>query len=317
MYILKNKILNFLFVFLFFFKLTNAQKNYNLEFGFATGASNYLGDIGGGLKEARPTFFDLKLIKTRPNQTLFVKYKISPNFSVKGAVNYLRITGDDKITTNPGRKYRNLSFRNDIFDIETTVNYLFYNPILPLSMYPQKKIYLTGYLFSGVGIFYHNPKALYNGDWVALQPLKTEGQSSTYSKMGVSIPMGVGFYFTIIKRGHMAKRIGLEINWRYTTTDYLDDISSNTWANPANLNSSEAVALSNRNPELGLDQPNGFSNNYGWVDDGNGNNANNAPRGNPDSKDSYVSVNLCYSIVIKGTPYRKNNKKRKIQRIRF
>ena len=71
MYILKNKILYFLFVFLFFFKLTNAQKNYNLEYGFAAGVSNYLGDIGGGLKEARPTFFDLKLIKTRPNLTLF------------------------------------------------------------------------------------------------------------------------------------------------------------------------------------------------------------------------------------------------------
>ena len=55
---------------------------------------------------------------------------------------------------------------------------------------------------------------------------------------------------------------------------------------------------------------------YNMVDDGNGNNTNNAPRGNPDSKDSYLSVNLCYSIVIKGTPYR-SNKRRKIQRIRF
>ena len=51
MYILKNKILYFLFIFLFFLKFTNAQKNYNLEYGFATGASNYLGDIGGGLNE--------------------------------------------------------------------------------------------------------------------------------------------------------------------------------------------------------------------------------------------------------------------------
>ena len=195
MYILKNKILYFLFVFLFFFKLTNAQKNYNLEYGFATGVSNYLGDIGGGLNEAKPTFFDLKLIKSKPNLTLFAKYKFTPNFSVKGAINYLRIAGDDNLTTNPGRKYRNLSFRNDIFDIETTVNYLFYNPTLPLSMYPQKKIYLTGYVFSGVGLFYHNPTALYNGDWVDLQPLKTEGQSSTYSKMGISIPMGVGLFY--------------------------------------------------------------------------------------------------------------------------
>lgn len=316
MLILKNKIVIFSLIFLFFLKFMNAQKNYNLEYGLASGFSNYLGDIGGK-DAARKNFLDMKLFKTRLNHTLFVRYKFHPKFSVKGAINYLRISGDDKLSTNLGRKYRNLSFRNDIYDVETTINYFFYNSNLPLSMYPQKKIYFASYFFSGLGIFYHNPKAFYNNDWVDLQPLKTSGQSSPYSKIGMSIPMGIGFYFTIIKRGHMTKRIGLEVNWRYTNTDYLDDVSSKTWANPANLNNSLASNLSNRNPELGLDQPNGFSNNYGWIDDGNGNNANNSPRGNPDSKDSYLSLNISYSMVIKGSPYRRSSKNRKIQKIRF
>jgi hypothetical protein len=56
--------------------------------------------------------------------------------------------------------------------------------------------------------------------------------------------------------------------------------------------------LSNRNPELAK-QPEGFSQNYGWIDDGNGGNLNQAPRGNPNNKDSYISVNISYGIAIK------------------
>ena len=33
------------------------------------------------------------------------------------------------------------------------------------------------YLFGGVGMFWNNPKAYYQGEWYALQPLMTEAQN--------------------------------------------------------------------------------------------------------------------------------------------
>lgn len=297
---------------LFCFALNiNAQKKFNFEYGFMTGFSSYLGDIGGEEKEGRPFIIDAKVAKTRWSIAPFVRYKFLPDLSFTSSLNYIRIEGDDKLTTNFGRKNRNLSFRNDIFDLETTLNWLFFNPKRPIGIYPRYKLYFSAYVFAGVGAYYHNPQTLYKDNWVDLQPLKTEGQTSPYSKYGFCFPMGVGFYYTIFKR-LKSHRLGLEINWRYTTTDYLDDISSNKYSNPSLLSSQIAIDLNNRNPELGADQPNTISNNYGWVDDGTGKNLNVSPRGNPENNDSFITVNFSYSYVIKGKYNRKKGRKSKI-----
>ena len=103
----------------------HAQRGYNLEFGFGTGASNYLGEIGGGAKEARPFILDAKLAKTRWNEQIYVRYRFDPLFAAKVAFNYMRIEGNDNLSSNPGRNARNLSFRNDIYDLEGTVQWLF------------------------------------------------------------------------------------------------------------------------------------------------------------------------------------------------
>jgi hypothetical protein len=275
--------------------LTEAQKGYKLEFGIMTGVSNYLGEIGGREKEARPFVMDLKMAKTRWNETVYMRYKFHPVLAVKVALNYLRIEGADNLSTNPARRYRNLSFRNDIYDFETTLNWLFFNTTKPTGVYTRTNIYLTAYLFAGLGAFHHNPKTFYQGSWVALQPVKTEGV--TYSKFGYCVPIGAGFYVTLNKR-RRSHRIGIEINWRYTNTDYLDDIST-VYKNPAELPSSTAVALSNRNTEI-TKQPPRFEENYGWHGtDINNEPVNKAPRGNPNNKDSYISVNISYGIAIK------------------
>src|SRR5687768_18195436 len=65
-------------------------------------------------------------------------------------------------------------------------------------------------------------------------------------------PRSTLFPYTTLFRSNKrrrAHRIGLEINWRYTNTDYLDDVST-VYKNPAELPSTTSAALSNRNPEL-------------------------------------------------------------------
>lgn len=288
-----------------------AQKGYNFEFGGMLGFANYLGEIGGREKEARPFIMDMKLAKTRWSVGGYARYRLGSMLAVKASLNYLRIAGNDANTINDARKYRNLSFRNDIYDLEGTLQWVFYDSKKPIGIYNRSSIYFSSYLFAGVGGFYHNPKTNYQGSWVALQPIKTEGVS--YSKFGFCVPMGGGFYVTINKR-RRAHRIGIEINWRFTTTDYLDDIST-VYKNPAELSSSTAVALSNRNVELN-NQPEGFSGNYGWHGvDANGDPVNQAPRGNKDNKDSYLSLNVTYGMALKSMY--KRSKGRRIRTVSF
>lgn len=294
------------------FSALRAQKGYKFEYGVMTGISNYLGEMGGGKGSGRGFLLDLKLAKTRWNESVFFKYKFAGPVALRIAGNYLRIEGDDRLSANPGRKYRNLSFRNDIYDAEGTLQWLFLNTASPTAIYSRTSIYLSAYLFTGVGFFYSNPTTIYQGQRIDLRPLKTEGVA--YSAFGFCVPLGAGFYVTI-NRHVRAHRIGVEINWRYTNTDRLDDVSSATWSNPATLTSATAIALNNRNPELGNDQPKGMADNYGWHDDGKGNNLNKAPRGNPKNKDSFISFNISYSVVLKARFSKSRGKK--IRSVRF
>jgi hypothetical protein len=213
-------VIGFILISCTFFK---AQKGYKIEYGILTGVSNYLGEIGGREQKARPFVLDLKLAKTRWSEGIFFRYKFHPSLAVKLSLNYLRIEGHDKLSLNPGRRYRNLSFRNDIYDFETTLHWLFFDSKKPVGYYSRTKVYLATYLFVGAGVFRHNPKTFYQGSWVALQPYKTEGVS--YSKFGYCVPLGFGFYVTLSKR-RRTHRIGLEVNWRYTKFYFIRFIKS-------------------------------------------------------------------------------------------
>ncbi len=106
----------------------------------------------------------------------------------------------------------------------------------------------TPYAYIGVAGFLHNPQAqapaaglngeatgVSEGEWVDLRPLGTEGQYSTleptdvnfgikaYSKIQVAIPFGLGARFRL----NEVMDLWADIGFRYTFTDYLDDVSQN------------------------------------------------------------------------------------------
>lgn len=266
----------------------NAKAQWLWDYGVTVGVSNYLGDIGGKEQTRRDFVADMKLAKTRWNVGGFARYKVRPNISAKLAFDYLRIEGDDKLSTNPGRNGRNLNFRNDMLDLGLTGEYFFYTDNDLGNTYRYRNGF-RAYIFAGVGGYYSNPKANYNGTWVKLRPLQTEGVG--YSAFGVNIPAGIGFYFTFQKK----HRIGYELNYRTTFTDYLDDIST-TYKDPSTLSSAESVALSNRTGELGTSIDPLLAKNFGYD------NARGVEqkRGDQSHKDAYLTMNLSYSYVIRG-----------------
>jgi len=279
----------------------NVKSQWLWDYGVRLGASNYLGDIGGKEKTRRDFVADMKLAKTRWDGGVFVRYKWQPKLSLKLAFDYIRIEGDDKLSTNPGRVYRNFNFKNDLLDLAFTGEYFFYEDPDLGNTYRYRNSF-RAYIFGGVGGFYSNPKSIYKGEWVTLRDYDIEGYN--YKSMLINIPMGMGFYFTFDKR----HRIGFEMNYRKTFTDYLDDISGNYPAGNPGGNPDDFYI---RTKQLDTDDNAYLSHDWGYK------------RGDKTHKDAYMTVSLSYSYVIRGKSSfykaRRNGffgKKRKMRKIR-
>ncbi len=264
------------------FLSTMLPAQYKWDYGFGLGASNYLGEMGGKDKTRRNFVADMKMAQTRWDVNGFARYKLNQRISVKVGLSYLRIAGNDALSTNTGRHARNLSFRNDIFELSVAPQITLYENNDLGSSY-RFRLGFKYYVFAGVGVFHHNPKASYKGDMVALAPLQTEGVK--YSLWQLAVPMGTGFYFTLKKK----HRIGFEYSWRLLFTDYLDDVSTK-YIDPSKLGSAQARALANRTNELGTSiKPDVI----GFFKPG-------AKRGDPSHKDTYMTMFLNYSYVMRG-----------------
>ncbi len=285
----------------------SSSAQYAFDFGVHAGVANYLGEIGGKEATRRNFVSDIKLAQTQWAVGAFARKRILPLVSVKVGLNWLRIEGNDKNSTNKGRVGRNLSFRNDLVEAELTGQVFFYE-IQDLGHTYKYQNDFKMYAFGGVAGFFSNPKAHYNGDWVALQPLKTEGIH--YSRLGAAVPLGLGLCITLQKK----HRFGWEIEWRTTFTDYLDDIST-VYADPKTLSSPEAIALANRRGELSADDAGAAAP---------GNYSPGSKRGDASHNDSYLSTSFYYSYVMRGRSNfyqakfgsifkRKGSKKRKIR----
>ena len=304
--IMQKLLLSFITLFTLTF---SAYSQYRIDYGFSLGASNYLGEMGGGIKERRGGVADMKLNYTRWTVGGFYRYRFSNRFAIKGSLNYIRLSGDDSKTLNPPRRARNLNFKNDMLELDAH---------LELYVYKVNDVGGTGrytsdfnlYVFGGVGAFYSNPKGEdVDGTWVSLRPLQTEGVS--YSPINLSIPVGLGFYYTIQRK----YRLGMEIGWRTTFTDYIDDVST-TYAN-------DYDGISNKTTQALIDEINVENDTKIMMtnfDKG-------SKRGDPEHNDSYATITASFSWAIRGKSnfYKsknswvlgKNKRKRRKSRAKF
>lgn len=205
------------------------RKQYN-SVGFSLNAMNYFGDL-----TPTTSFTSLRLGATRVGAGVSLTRRFFPRVSGRIALAYGRISGDDSQAADQNgadsrfRYNRNMNFRNDLLEasgvvivdlIENRNNYL-------------KRPDFVPYVFVGVAGFYSNPQGLdASGNYVDLQPLKTEGQATEYGKTQFSIPFGGGIRYRINRNFDAS----LEIGWRKTFTDYIDDVGGK-YADPTLLGS--------------------------------------------------------------------------------
>lgn len=217
---------------------------------FGLGTSSYYGELAPLNNPIRSTF---QLI--RWNVTANYTRHFTSHLSGRVALTLARLTGDDYTFAKGQPKYdfnfiRNLHFRNDVKELSFTGIYNF----VPEGRDFSHRPFFTPYVFAGLAIIAHNPRARTPEDmgnkWVSLQPLGTEGQgrpgyAKPYSRVTGGIPFGFGLKFRYNRR----LDISAEAGFRYTFTDYIDDVGG-TYANPNDLqDNATAVAMSNRSLE--------------------------------------------------------------------
>lgn len=221
------------------------NKVYNAV-GFSVSALNYYGDIA-----PRPSRVSTDISFTRPALGLSLTHRFGPRYSLMAQFMYGTLKGSDVESADQGdaengvfRYQRNLSFRNRIKELSLLAYFdLFENDATYIS-----RVKWTPYAFIGVVGFHHNPQAqapasglngealgVAEGTWVDLKPLGTEGQHADldqndanfgikpYSNFQVAIPFGLGARFRI----NEVMDLWADIGFRYTFTDYLDDVSKN------------------------------------------------------------------------------------------
>lgn len=229
---MKRYILTLLCLFSIVLSYGQAWKTVRHEVYFGVGASNFLGDLGGAKGVGTHGIGDLKFSVTRPAAMIGYKYSLSPYFSVRGNILWALLSGDDAVSKNFIRNNRNLSFRSNIGEVSAYIEYFpFADRVYPrykLSGVSGNSAYsLTPYFYAGVGMTFFNPKANYQGDWIALQPLGTEGQGlggrpDKYKRYTMSIPLGAGVKYRIDQQF----AVSFELSLRYTFSDYIDDVST-------------------------------------------------------------------------------------------
>ena len=207
-------------------------KNSSNEVGVFLGGSFYLGE----LNPAPSGIFDNF---TQPAGGVLFRHNFSDRFALRANLLFGTLEGDDSYSNITANRDRNLSFKSPVDELSVQWEFNF----LPYAI-GDKKHSFTPYIFIGLGVFKFNPQANLNGNWVALQPLHTEGQSKGYSLIQPSIPIGLGVKISF------SKTIGLGIEWgmRKTFTGYIDDVSG-TYGNAYQIaadNGNVAGVLSDR-----------------------------------------------------------------------
>jgi hypothetical protein len=236
------------FVAIFFFT-TNIHAQQPIvqegEFGIGVGAAHYFGDLNTRAKLNRPKI--AAGIFFRKNFGNYIAARIVANYAQLGY-------SDVYNTQNEFMLNRNLSFNTNVWELSLRGDFNFFR-FLP----GDPEFNFTPYVSLGLGVFSYDPYAYLQGQKYFLRPLGTEGQGSSlypdrkpYSSMAICFPVGVGIKYAFNERFNIA----LEITHRFTTTDYLDDVSK-TYVDPAVFpplpdgSPSPAALLSDRSYELG------------------------------------------------------------------
>ncbi|MBI1183076.1 hypothetical protein GC194_02300 [bacterium] len=235
------------------------------EFGFHLGGANYIGDLAPSIA----------FKETHQFASLFYRHNNGSGFfSWKYALCYGEISGNDQ--NFAANAVRNLNFRSTLLEASVQLEFNFRKFFIGLRSHK-----FSPYVFAGLGGVYFNPQGSLNNKWYALRPLSTEGEglggAKSYSNFTLVIPYGMGVKWVLAPRWNLAINAG----FRYTFTDYLDDVSGTYF---------DKATLYEMKGQLAVQMADKSLNQYGSAQ---------KQRGNPDRNDWYVfsGISISYWLL--------------------
>ncbi|OSZ80980.1 hypothetical protein CAP36_07010 [Chitinophagaceae bacterium IBVUCB2] len=265
-----------------------------VELGGSFGFMNSLTDLGGKKGIGKNFIKDLRWQTAKPCYSLYAIGMYQNMIGVRLEGTFGSIAGYDSILKNvasstSGRYERNLSFRSKITDIQLALEI---HPLYFKNYSDDEPPVFSPYAVAGLGYYSFNPEANLNGQWYALQPLRTEGQGfreyrerEPYKLNQINVALGLGIKYEV----NSMINARLEAVHRILFTDYLDDVST-TYIDPALFynylpanRAAIAQQLYNRRDEL----------NPSDVPPASGD-----QRGDPRDNDAFFTIQLKVGIVI-------------------
>lgn len=213
----------------YFYNNQYYDQDFLFEMNASVGAMNCLTDIGGKKGLGKGFLKDFSPSNTRLCGGISGGMVYRYTLGLRLDLTLGSIAASDEVLRNDEsegkyRYKRNLSFRTGIAEC-TLLGELY--PLVWLI--DSKRFLLSPYITGGIGVFYFKPRAALNGEWVDLKPLHTEGQGFAeypdripYRLTQINFPVGAGLKYDV----SASTSIRLEVLYRFTNTDYLDDVST-------------------------------------------------------------------------------------------
>ena len=278
------------------------ERSPSFEAGITVGPSNFLGDLGGNAGRGKTFIKDNNFQTTKLTYGAYLSYQPAEWLAARLSLNAGTLEGDDAIIKGKGgleemRKIRNSDFRSKFAEVLLLAEVY---PTVFLEFDPSDLYHkIRPYGVIGVGAFHFNPQGSdpATGQWVDLQPLRTEGQGfaefpdrKEYKLTQMNIPMGIGVKYFLSDNVN----IGFEILHRKTFTDYIDDVST-SYIDPALFYSHLPIAQAQVAERM--------ANKTGLITTRTFNTGD--KRGTPKNKDSYYSAGFKLGIRLNSqNPYR-------------
>lgn len=219
------------------------------------GVASYNGDLSG-------TFFHRSFRPQGGGGAILRTGYLGRRLNLRADVRCFRLAANDV------HEGRNLNFRS------TNWEFLLLGQldIFPYEKLMRRRTKINPYVYAGFGLMTFDPWGqLPNGRWHQLRPLQTEHVK--YGNVAFTYTAGFGFKYNYSYRWNFM----LEGGYRFTTTDYIDDVSSTNYPPASSFNNAISQMMSNK------------SGNKNAV----------SGRGNPNSKDGYwmFSAGVTYTFT--------------------
>lgn len=258
-----------------FFRYKFLKKEYT-EIGIQVGGAGYIGDMNNHVFSA-----DNKSVLGFNSYSagISAKHYLNPisardrTWGIRLDLNYNRLRGKDAWSSDASKISRNLQFTNNVWEGSLMGEFHFFD-FRPNRM----RSVLSPYVFAGMGMIYHNPKAPHPDgsgkvslidQMVELREISRDPETDTvtravvHSKVAMLIPFGAGVKYNL--SGSLAPwSIGLELNYRYVFNDFLDGVGNKEYIDYSLFAKNNAPSLDQADWEK-LSYPSNSGNPYATV----------------------------------------------------